>query len=83
MPQVAFAKSGKTFEWDGSNNLLEFAETHGIHINAGCRCGADTVCMTKLLSGQVENVQEPLTDAEPGHILPCICVPVGDIQLDA
>ncbi len=83
MPNVVFAKSKKTFAWDGSNNLLEFAENHGIHIDSGCRCGADTVCMTKLLDGQVNYVQEPLAQAEPGHILPCICVPVGDIRLEA
>ncbi|MDX2110147.1 MAG: 2Fe-2S iron-sulfur cluster-binding protein [Verrucomicrobiota bacterium] len=84
MPTITFAKSGKTVPWnDSCENLLDFAEAHGVAIAAGCRCGADTVCMTRILSGRVTYTQEPLIDVEPGAILPCICKPETDVTLDA
>lgn len=82
-PQVTFQKSGQTLAWDGSHdNLLELAEEHGIDIPYSCRCGADHICLTKIISGEVAYDMEPL-DLPPGECLPCVARPAGDVTLDA
>lgn len=82
--KVTFKRAGIVAEWDGSfANLLELAEAHGILIPSSCRCGADTVCQTALLSGEVSYGDEPVLPPADGMCLPCVAVPVTDVALDA
>lgn len=81
--KVTFKRSRLTVDWDGSYaNLLELAEAHGVAIPSSCRCGADTVCQTTLLSGEVSYDDSVFPPAE-GTCLPCVAVPVSDVVLDA
>ena len=51
---VHFSKSNATIEWDSDQrNLLEFAESNGIIMEAGCMFGECGACSIKLVDGGV------------------------------
>ncbi|TXT27247.1 MAG: oxidoreductase FAD/NAD(P)-binding domain-containing protein [Gallionellaceae bacterium] len=80
---VTFAKSGKQVPWQHSaNNLLEFAESHGIPAAHGCRAGSCGTCMTAVSAGEVAYRQQPDFDREPGTCLLCSCIPKTDVTLE-
>jgi ferredoxin len=82
--QVHFVKSNKTIEWDHDyRNILEFAESNDIRLEAGCMFGECGACSTKLVSGDVGYNYETATKPVKGNCLVCSCHPVSDISLDA
>ena len=82
--KVHFVKSNKTFEWDNDyKNLLEFAESNDISLEAGCLFGECGACSTRLADGSVEYNYETATKPSGGNCLPCSCYPTSDIRLDA
>ncbi|MEO7743168.1 MAG: 2Fe-2S iron-sulfur cluster-binding protein [Usitatibacter sp.] len=82
-PQVTFARSGKTVAWDGGDNLLEFAEAHGVKPDFGCRAGGCATCMTAVKSGEVTYVRAPDARPDSGSCLICVARPKTDLVLDA
>ncbi len=81
---IAFRRSGRTLCWDGRDqNLLDFAERHGVAIEAGCRSGSCGSCETKLLSGLVRYAQKPDHDISAGSCLLCVGTPASALLLDA
>jgi ferredoxin-NADP reductase len=82
--EVQFKRSGRTLSWDGSDdNLLDFAERHGVAVDSGCRSGSCGSCETRLLAGSVDYAQRPDHDAAPGHCLLCVGRPASALVLDA
>lgn len=82
--QVHFIKSNKTVEWDHDyKNILEFAESNDIRLEAGCMFGECGACSTKLVDGSVDYNYETATKAVKGNCLPCSCHPTSNISLDA
>ena len=74
--EVRFRRSGRTLTWDGRDaSLLEFAERHGIEVEAGCRSGSCGSCETRLLQGSVGYAHAPDHDLAPGHCLLCVGQP--------
>jgi uncharacterized protein len=81
---VSFAKSGKQVAWDpGMGSLLDFAESHGIVVNSGCRAGGCGTCQTSIRAGEVAYTQAPDFDPEPGSCLLCVCTPKTAVTLEA
>jgi hypothetical protein len=81
---VTFAKSGKQLPWQpAAGNLLEFAESHGISVDSGCRAGSCGSCQTTIRAGEVAYRQPPDYDPEPGTCLLCSCTPKTDVTLEA
>ncbi len=81
---VRFSRSGRTLAWDGQDaNLLDFAERHGLAVDSGCRTGSCGTCQTRLLSGDVRNVDAPDCDIPTGHCLLCVGKPQSALVLDA
>ena len=81
---IQFTRSGRTLEWNGQDeNLLEFAERHGVAVDSGCRAGSCGSCETGLLSGEVGYPQPPDHDIAPGHCLLCTGKPASALTLDA
>jgi len=79
---VAFSNSGKTYQWNSSAaSLLDFAEENGISIDSGCRAGSCGSCQTTIKSGEVEYVQSPDIEPEPGTCLLCVSVPKTHLTL--
>ena len=81
---VSFDRSGKQLSWnDDYDSLLEFAESHGIEIEAGCRAGNCGTCVTAVKTGKVKYAEQAGADCEDGTCLPCICIPDQSLTLDA
>ena len=82
--QVHFIKSNKTVMWDNDyTNLLEFAESNGVSLEAGCMFGECGACSTKLESGDVIYNYNTAVKPAKGNCLPCSCHPTSDIRLNA
>jgi uncharacterized protein len=80
---VTFAKSGKQVAWQpGHENLLDFAETHGITVDSGCRGGCCGICQTRIEHGEVSYREVPEFDPEPGTCLLCVGTPKTDVSLE-
>ncbi|RUO40982.1 (Fe-S)-binding protein [Pseudidiomarina aestuarii] len=62
--------------------LLEAMEAANIDTHYHCRDGFCGACRTKLVSGDVYYINEPLAFVRPGDCLPCCCVPASDLDLD-
>ncbi|MEO2015676.1 MAG: FAD-binding oxidoreductase [Fuerstiella sp.] len=81
---VNFAKSAKTGTWTGqAANLLSFAESLDIDIDAGCRAGSCGSCVTAIRSGSVQYLETPGYLCEDNTCLPCVALPDGQLELDA
>ncbi|MBK9443814.1 MAG: 2Fe-2S iron-sulfur cluster binding domain-containing protein [Comamonadaceae bacterium] len=80
---VTFANSGQHFSWNaGIGNLLDFAESHGIAVDSGCRAGGCGSCQTSIVAGEVSYQQAPDYDPEPGTCLMCVCTPKTSVTLE-
>ena len=81
---VEFKKSAKTIQVSGSaTNLLDIANEEGVDIPSGCCAGSCGTCQTAILSGKVKYASPPDFSVESGSCLPCVCLPEGDLALDA
>jgi len=81
---VNFAKSSKTGTWTGgAANLLSFAESLDICIDAGCRAGSCGSCVTAIRSGSVKYLETPGYSCDDNTCLPCVAIPDGQLELDA
>lgn len=80
--KVTFAKSGKTLNWDGGEaSLLDLAERNGVEISSGCRAGGCGSCQTTIEDGEVEYIQAPDFDPDPGCCLLCVSRPSRNLTL--
>ncbi|RCX30257.1 2Fe-2S iron-sulfur cluster-binding protein [Thioalbus denitrificans] len=81
---ITFSRSGRRIDWDpAAGSLLGLAEANGIEVMSGCRVGSCGSCQTALSAGEVEYSQDPDAEIAPGHCLPCIATPRGDLTLEA
>ena len=82
--EIKFAKSGVAAIWTGAHaSLLDFAEEHGVKVDAGCRAGNCGSCLVAVKSGEVEYSGSHGAEAERGCCLACICKPKGALVIDA
>lgn len=80
---IRFNRSGRTLAWDGQdNNLLDFAERHGVPVESGCRSGSCGSCETKLISGSVTYAEKPDYGIADGHCLLCVGKPQTPLVLE-
>ena len=81
---VNFLKSQKTITWTPeAGSLLDLARANGIPIDSGCCAGECLTCETAMISGEVRYIKDPSEAPDRGSCLPCICVPAGDLKLNA
>ncbi len=82
--KVSFRKSSLALELSGhATTLLDFAHKENIEIPSGCKIGHCGACQTVLVEGNVRYLQPAKFQVEKGCCLPCICLPEGDVVLDA
>jgi ferredoxin len=62
--------------------LLQALEFKKVKIFSECRNGFCGACKTKINSGTVRYLTEPLATLSVGECLPCCCVPESDLDLD-
>ena len=82
---VRFVRSDTGAAWSRNRGtLLELAESIGLAPNFGCRSGICGTCTTRILSGAVEYIEEPVAPRGQGEVLLCCSVPRGyaDVVLD-
>ena len=81
---VRFLRSGRTLTWDGQDNsLLDFAERHGVSVEAGCRSGRCGCCETRLVSGSTRCSTPAVLVPAAGYCLLCVCTPTSPLVLEA
>jgi ferredoxin-NADP reductase len=81
---VGFSRTGRESSWSGkADSLLELALAEGVPMAYGCRAGNCGTCKTAIKSGTIKYLKEPGCDVESGSCLPCICVPVSQLILEA
>ena len=82
-PQVAFARSGLTINWnDRYSSLLELAEACDVTVRWSCRTGVCQTCISGLLTGTVTYQPEPLESPGEDNVLICCARPGTDTTLD-
>ncbi|MEZ0168531.1 2Fe-2S iron-sulfur cluster-binding protein [Microvirga sp. TS319] len=79
---VSFNGSAAPIPWpDGARSLLELAESVGLEPPFSCRAGVCSTCTSRLLSGEIEYFEEPLTPPGPGEVLLCCSRPVTSLEI--
>jgi ferredoxin len=82
MPKIIFQKSGVELDWTGDEeSILEFAESHDLDLDYGCRMGNCTACQQKIISGEVEYPNGHTGEPEEGNALLCCSIPKGDANV--
>lgn len=83
-PKVSFTRAGKTATWTSDCcDIMTLASNNGVEMEAGCNIGNCGTCETALRSGKVSYPKAPVYPFEKGTCLPCVAVPVEDVELDA
>lgn len=83
MCRVTLRLTGSQLECDEEYpSLLIALESHKVAVEYQCREGYCGSCRTKLVTGQVTWLTEPLAFIQPGEILPCCCKAQGDIEIE-
>ncbi len=81
--QVNFARSGVTAAWDPAcESILDLAERHGLNPDYSCRSGICHTCMCTLVEGEVEYLEEPLGEPDPGCALICCSRPKTNLVIE-
>ncbi|EGT3627973.1 2Fe-2S iron-sulfur cluster binding domain-containing protein [Morganella morganii] len=62
--------------------LLQALEAKKVKIFSECRNGFCGACKTRVISGKVSYLNEPLAELKHDECLPCCCVPIEDLELD-
>lgn len=80
--------SGRNFNADANENLIDAALRQGLVLPYGCRNGSCGRCKGKLISGQVEWLPHQETvlsqdEREEGIVLFCSVVPRSDLTIEA
>ena len=73
---VKFARSEIEATWDPSKGtLLELAESEGLQPAYSCRSGICQTCTTRMISGNVEYLEPPMSEPKQGDALICCSFP--------
>ncbi|BBY73542.1 sulfurase [Mycolicibacterium parafortuitum] len=82
-PAVTFARSGLAAPWSPRfTSLLDFAEACDVPTRYSCRSGVCHICVTDVMSGETDYVQQPLEVPPAGSVLICSAVPTTGVVLD-
>lgn len=73
----------KTHEYYDNCSLYDFMERTGTRLDGSCKAGHCGLCAVKMVSGRVRYFMSPEAYVCADHILPCCCMPLSDIQLEA
>ncbi len=81
--QVTFARSGVSAAWDPAcESILDLAERQDLSPDYSCRSGICHTCMCALVEGEVEYLEEPLDEPDPGCVLICCSKPKTNLVIE-
>lgn len=69
-------------EFDGQFSLLDALDEAGFDMPYSCRGGNCGACEVKLVSGEVESIQDTAYEPDKGYILTCSVIPINDITIE-
>lgn len=72
--------NGQHQQYYGGTLLDSLKQTNSAPVSH-CESGFCGQCRTKLIKGEIDYIGEPIGFVSAGEILPCICKPVGDIEI--
>lgn len=72
-------EDGQSLEQKPDSTMLESLEAAGVEVHFHCREGFCGACRTKLLSGSVAYLTDPLAFIDDDEILPCCCKAERDV----
>lgn len=70
-------------EVDGATTILEAGENAGVQLPYGCRMGICATCVRQLADGHARDIRTGETHGPGERIRVCVCVPAGDLTLEA
>jgi stearoyl-CoA 9-desaturase NADPH oxidoreductase len=80
---IAFLKSDREAESDGSQPILVAGEEAGLDLPYGCREGICHTCVGELRSGRVRDLRNGKVYGEEGEVIrTCISAPEGPIEIE-
>jgi len=80
---VTFARSGVEATWEPSKGtLLDLAESEGLQPAYSCRSGICQTCTTKVVSGDVDYLEPPMTSPGERQALICSAYPRSEKDAD-
>ncbi|MDX1352649.1 MAG: 2Fe-2S iron-sulfur cluster-binding protein [Thiomicrorhabdus sp.] len=69
-------------EFDGQFSMLEALDENGFDMPYSCRGGNCGACTVRLLSGEVEEIQDPAYETNKGEVLTCSVIPLTDVEIE-
>jgi ferredoxin-NADP reductase/phenylpropionate dioxygenase-like ring-hydroxylating dioxygenase large terminal subunit len=79
---VRFVRSEIAADWSSKQGtLLEFAESLGVAPPFSCRSGICGTCATRILSGAVDYLEDPIAPRGAGEVLLCCSVPRSGVEV--
>jgi hypothetical protein len=80
---VKFARSGIEATWEPSKGtLLDLAESEGLQPAYSCRSGICQTCSARVVSGEVDYLEPPMTPPDEGQALICSAYPRSGSDAD-
>jgi ferredoxin len=65
-----------------TGTILQSLEQHHVEHLSHCKAGFCGACRMKLKSGSVTYVSDPIGFHRKGEILPCVCIPDGEVEIE-
>ncbi|MBE9033827.1 2Fe-2S iron-sulfur cluster-binding protein [aff. Roholtiella sp. LEGE 12411] len=65
--------------------ILDIAEEAGIRLPSGCKQGECSACVTKLISGEVDQSEQKFlrsNEIQAGYVVSCVTYPLSDCTLE-
>lgn len=78
-------KLDRTIEVPEDQYILDIAEDIGIRLPSGCKQGECSVCVAKLISGEVDQSEQKFLspqEIEAGYTITCVAYPLSDCTLE-
>ncbi len=76
----------RTIQVPDDQYILDIAEDNGIRLPSGCKQGECSVCVAKLVSGEVDQSEQKflrLQEIEAGYVVTCVTYPLSDCTLES
>ena len=73
-----------TFPCESDQYIIEAAEEAGVELNYSCRAGACSTCVSKIVTGTVDQSDQSYLDDDQqaeGFFMSCVAYPTSDVKM--